>query len=56
VSGVLVVTATGRDIDAYAWVPAEIRGGVPQPLEPGAAADAAVAEWNDLRECAELAP
>lgn len=55
-SGVLLVTATGRDIDDYAWAPAQIRGGVPEPLAPGADADAAVADWNALRDCAELAP
>jgi poly-gamma-glutamate synthesis protein (capsule biosynthesis protein) len=29
VTGVLAVTATGRDIDAYQWKPARIRGGIP---------------------------
>ena len=55
-SGTLLVTATGRDIDAYSWAPAVIRGGVPEPTPPGPDADAAVAEWNALRECAGLAP
>lgn len=56
VSGVLSVTATGRDVDAYAWVPAEIQGGVPRPLPPGPEADVAVADWNALRDCSGLTP
>jgi poly-gamma-glutamate synthesis protein (capsule biosynthesis protein) len=55
VSGVLQVTATGRQIDSYAWVPAQIRGGIPQPLQ-GAPAEQAGAAWNDLRGCSGLAP
>ncbi len=53
-SGVLVVTATGREIDAYAWIPARIRNGVPQPLE-GAEAEAARASWEQRRGCTGLA-
>lgn len=56
VSGVLSVTATGRDIDAYGWVPAEIQSGVPRPLPPGPEADAALASWDALRGCSGLAP
>jgi len=56
VSGVLQVTATGRDVDAYSWVPAQIRGGVPKPLPAGPDADRAVADWNALRDCTGLAP
>jgi poly-gamma-glutamate synthesis protein (capsule biosynthesis protein) len=55
-SGVLTVTATGRDIDSYQWTPARIQGGVATPLPPGAGADAEVAHWNDLRSCTALAP
>jgi hypothetical protein len=55
VTGVLRVTATGRQIDSYDWVPAQIRGGVPQPLD-GEAAERSVAAWNDLRGCTGLAP
>ena len=54
VTGVLQVTATGRQIDSYSWVPARIRGGVPSPLD-GAAAERAGATWNDLRGCSDLA-
>jgi poly-gamma-glutamate synthesis protein (capsule biosynthesis protein) len=54
-SGVLLVTATGRDTDSYQWVPARIQGGVPHPLA-GAPATQAVASWNGLRACAGLAP
>jgi poly-gamma-glutamate synthesis protein (capsule biosynthesis protein) len=55
-SGVLVVTATGRDVDAYQWVPARITGGVATPIPPGPEADAEVAHWNELRACTGLAP
>jgi hypothetical protein len=55
VTGVLRVTATGRQIDSYDWVPAQIRGGVPQPLD-GEAAERAVAAWSDLRGCTGLTP
>ena len=55
-TGVLVVTATGRDIDSYQWVPAHIRSGVATPLPPGPDADAELAHWNELRGCTGLAP
>ena len=54
-TGVLVVTATGRDIDAYEWKPAVIRNGVPDPLE-GDEATAALDAWNALRACTNLTP
>ena len=54
-TGVLLVTATGRDIDTYEWKPAVIRGGVPQPLE-GDAAASALQSWDQLRGCTGLAP
>ena len=44
-SGVLLVTATGREVDSYSWVPARITHGVPVP-ETGDAAAAAVADWE----------
>jgi hypothetical protein len=53
-TGVLQVTATGRQIDSYSWVPAQIRGGVPSPLD-SAAGERAAAAWNDLRGCSDLA-
>ena len=55
-TGVLKVTITGRDTDAYEWVPARIRGGIPTPLAPGAEYDAEVAHWNELRACTDLTP
>ncbi len=55
VSGVLTVTATGRDIDAYAWKPARIRGGIPNLLT-GPAADQDVAAFNQRRGCTNLTP
>jgi poly-gamma-glutamate capsule biosynthesis protein CapA/YwtB (metallophosphatase superfamily) len=55
-TGVLMVTATGRDIDSYQWAPAHIHGGVPTPLPAGPDADAELAHWNDLRACTNLAP
>jgi poly-gamma-glutamate synthesis protein (capsule biosynthesis protein) len=55
-TGVLIVTITGRDTDAYQWVPARIRGGVPVPYPAGAEADAELAHWNELRACTDLTP
>ena len=55
-TGVLFVTATGRDIDSYQWVPARIKGGVATPLPAGSEADAELAHWNELRGCTGLAP
>jgi poly-gamma-glutamate synthesis protein (capsule biosynthesis protein) len=52
-SGVLVVQATGREVDAYTWVPARITHGIPIP-ETGAAATADVAEWARRRTCSGL--
>jgi poly-gamma-glutamate synthesis protein (capsule biosynthesis protein) len=54
-SGVLQVTATGREVDRYSWVPARITDGVPVP-ETGATADADLAEWNARRSCSGLSP
>jgi poly-gamma-glutamate synthesis protein (capsule biosynthesis protein) len=50
---VLTVTATGRRIDGAEWVPARIVDGRPEPLT-GESADAALAEQDELRECADL--
>lgn len=55
VAGVLLVIATGRDVDAYSWLPAQIRGGLPN-LSEGATADQRAAAWNGLRGCSGLAP
>ncbi len=52
-SGALAVTVTGRRIDAYEWRPARISGGIPRPLE-GQEREAALAEWNGLRDCTGL--
>jgi poly-gamma-glutamate capsule biosynthesis protein CapA/YwtB (metallophosphatase superfamily) len=54
-TGVLKVTATGRNVDGYEWVPATIRSGVPTPLE-GAEAEQAQADWQALRDCTDLTP
>jgi poly-gamma-glutamate synthesis protein (capsule biosynthesis protein) len=54
-SGVLKVTATGREVDGYSWVPARITSGVPVP-ETGSAADADLAEWNARRDCSGISP
>src|SRR5207302_7256757 len=54
-SGVLLVTATGREVDDYSWVPARITNGVPVP-ETGDAAAADVTEWQRRRTCSGLAP
>jgi poly-gamma-glutamate synthesis protein (capsule biosynthesis protein) len=54
-SGILQVTATGREVDAYSWVPARITNGIPVP-ETGGAADADLAEWSSRRACSGLSP
>jgi poly-gamma-glutamate synthesis protein (capsule biosynthesis protein) len=54
-TGVLTVTATGRDIGRYDWSPAVITGGTPKPLS-GAARRRAIASWHRLRGCTGLAP
>jgi poly-gamma-glutamate synthesis protein (capsule biosynthesis protein) len=54
-SGVLKVTATGREVDDYSWVPARITDGVPVPLT-GASAAADLAEWPARRGCSGLSP
>jgi len=54
-SGVLLVTATGREVDKYSWVPTRITHGIPIPLT-GAAAASDVAEWENRRTCSGLSP
>jgi poly-gamma-glutamate synthesis protein (capsule biosynthesis protein) len=54
-TGVLKVTATGRRVDGYEWVPARISDGVPRPLA-GQARKREVASWRTLRGCAGLRP
>jgi hypothetical protein len=54
-SGVLLVTATGRRVDGYRWVPARIVDGIPRPLT-GQARASAVASWRALRGCTGLRP
>lgn len=54
-SGVLFVTATGRRVDAYRWVPARIVDGVPRPMAAAERASALTA-WRALRGCTGLRP
>jgi hypothetical protein len=54
-SGILLVTATGREVDNYSWVPARITNGVAVP-ETGDAAAADLAEWEHRRSCSGIAP
>jgi Bacterial capsule synthesis protein PGA_cap len=54
-SGVVLVTATGRDVDRYQFVPATLENGVATPLS-GDAANAALAQWDGLRSCTNLTP
>ena len=54
-TGVLLVTATGRRIDDYRWVPARIVDGVPRPMA-GAARQEALSAWRSLRRCTGLKP
>ena len=48
-SGVLVVTATGHQVDKVEWKPATIRGAIPYPAGP-----AGVQHMAQLRACAGL--
>ncbi len=52
-SGSLVITATGRRIDAVDWRPALIQDDLPQPLT-GSAAAAATAAWDSARSCTDV--
>ncbi len=52
-SGSLVITATGRHIDAVTWRPAVIVDDLPQPLS-GDPATAALAAWNQARACTNV--
>ena len=54
-SGVLLVTATGREVDDYSWVPARITRGIPVP-QTGEAAATDIAEWERRRNCSGLSP
>jgi poly-gamma-glutamate synthesis protein (capsule biosynthesis protein) len=54
-TGVLEVTATGRHVDRYGFVPARIVSGTPRPLS-GAERRRAVASWRALRGCTGLLP
>ena len=54
-SGVLLVTVTGRRVDAYSWVPAHIVHGIPVP-ETGEAAAADLSQWAQRRTCSALVP
>ena len=49
------VTATGRRIDGYEFLPAHISGGQARSLT-GSAATTATAAWNALRSCTNLTP
>jgi poly-gamma-glutamate capsule biosynthesis protein CapA/YwtB (metallophosphatase superfamily) len=52
-SGSLVITVTGRHIDAVTWRPAVIEDDLPQPLT-GEAAAQALARWNQARDCTNV--
>ena len=52
-SGVLLVQATGRQVDSYTWIPARIKRGVPVP-QVGTAAAVDSAEWAHRRLCSGL--
>lgn len=52
-TGVVQVTATGRRIDGYRFVPAQISGALPRPVT-GAERAARIAAWDALRDCTGL--
>jgi poly-gamma-glutamate synthesis protein (capsule biosynthesis protein) len=56
ITGVLDVTATGRDIDSYQWKPARIRGGIPHLLTGGAATQDVDGFKARRTSCTNLAP
>lgn len=55
ITGVLVLTVTGRHVDGYSWIPAHIRGGVPVVTSP-AAQRPEIDAWGRLRRCSDLTP
>ena len=54
-TGVLEVSATGRRIDRYGFVPARIVSGTPRPLGAKERRQA-LASWRSLRSCTGLRP
>ena len=52
-TGVVEVTATGRRIDGYRFVPATISGGRPEPVT-GSEKASRIADWKALRDCTGL--
>lgn len=54
-SGILTLTVRGREVEASSWAPAVVRDGAPHLLE-GEAAQAAVADKQQRRDCTGLAP
>ncbi len=52
-SGVLLVQATGQQVDSYSWIPARITHGVAVP-QMGNAAAVDLAEWEHRRNCSGL--
>jgi poly-gamma-glutamate synthesis protein (capsule biosynthesis protein) len=52
-SGSLVITATGRHIDAVTWRPALVEDEIPVPLS-GAAAESALQSWAAARSCTDV--
>ncbi len=55
VTGVLRVTATGREVDSYEWLPGRIRSGIPQWLA-GEEAAVDLAGFAARQACAGLTP
>jgi poly-gamma-glutamate synthesis protein (capsule biosynthesis protein) len=52
-TGVLFVTVTGREVNSYRWIPAQIVDGVPRP-STGVERRRGLASWRSLRGCAGL--
>jgi poly-gamma-glutamate synthesis protein (capsule biosynthesis protein) len=52
-TGSLVITATGRHIDAVTWRPALVEDEIPVPLG-GDAADSALQRWAAARSCTDV--
>ncbi len=54
-SGILTLTVRGRSVEQASWTPAVLRSGAPHLLE-GEAAQAAIADKEQRRDCTGLAP
>jgi poly-gamma-glutamate synthesis protein (capsule biosynthesis protein) len=55
VGAVIEVTATGRVINSYRWIPMSVSASIPSPMGEQQAA-AQMSQWEALRSCTDLTP